>query len=130
MSTLKLSTISNPEGTSTAAVNAVISGYAKAWVQYNAVTQVILASYNVSSVTYVSTGQFTVNFTNAFADTNYAVTGCAGGATAAVIDVSASILNIKNNSADSVSTGFLRVKTGYSDTTVVNYPYTSVACFR
>ena len=49
------------------------SGVAKAWVVYNSSAQTISASYNVSSVTYNSTGLFTVNFTNAFTDANYGV---------------------------------------------------------
>jgi len=47
------------------------SQLAKAWVNYNTIAQTILSSYNVSSVTYVSTGTFTVNFTTAFSDANY-----------------------------------------------------------
>ena len=48
-----------------------------AWVLYNGSTQTILDDYNVDSVTRHSTGQYTVNFTNSFSDTNYvAVPGC------------------------------------------------------
>jgi hypothetical protein len=48
---------------------------AKAWVSCNANTSpTINASFNVSSVVYNSTGNYTVNFTNAFADTNYCET--------------------------------------------------------
>jgi hypothetical protein len=47
---------------------------AKAWVNFNGdATPAIRASYNVSSITDNGTGDYTVNFTNAFADTNYAV---------------------------------------------------------
>ena len=64
-------TIQNGAGTSTSMDNAIY-GSAKAWVSYNLSTQTINASYNVSSVTYNATGDFTVNFTNAFSDTKYA----------------------------------------------------------
>jgi hypothetical protein len=50
-----------------------IYGSAKAWVHFvggNPAT--INASYNVSSVTYQSTGRYYVTFTNAFVDANYA----------------------------------------------------------
>jgi len=57
-------------GNSTAMDNAIY-GSAKAWVNYNGVTQTVRASYNVSSVTYNSTGLYTVNFTNAMVDANY-----------------------------------------------------------
>lgn len=45
---------------------------AKAWVNFNGVTTAtIRASFNVSSVTRNSTGDYTVNFTNALSDANY-----------------------------------------------------------
>jgi hypothetical protein len=53
---------------------------ALAWVNFNgAATPVIRSSYNVSSVTYISTGRYQVNMTTALADANYAgfVTGSA-----------------------------------------------------
>lgn len=46
---------------------------ALAYVAYNGVGQAILSSYNVSSVTYGGTGSYTVNFTNAFANTSYCI---------------------------------------------------------
>jgi hypothetical protein len=46
----------------------------KAWVNFDGVgAATIRASYNVSSVTYNGTGDYTINFTSAFADTDYAV---------------------------------------------------------
>jgi hypothetical protein len=45
----------------------------KAWVNYKGTaTRGINASYNVSSVTFNGTGDYTVNFTNAMTDANYA----------------------------------------------------------
>ena len=57
-------------GNSTSMDNAIY-GSAKAWANFNGSTAVIRASYNVSSITKNGTGDYTVNFTNAFADTNY-----------------------------------------------------------
>ena len=61
---------------------------AKAWINFNGVpTVAIRASFNISSVTRNSAADYTLNFTNAFADANYAViANCeyAGGASAAV----------------------------------------------
>lgn len=55
--------------------NSAYGAALKAWVNFNGVTTAsIRASLNVSSVTRNSTGDYTVNFTNAMADTNYAVT--------------------------------------------------------
>jgi hypothetical protein len=70
MSTLVAQTISN--GTvSTSSAN-VIQGSAKAWVNFNGNSTSIRASYNVSSITNNGAGDFTVNFTNALEDANYA----------------------------------------------------------
>jgi hypothetical protein len=47
----------------------------KAWVNFDGTptTPSIRASYNVSSVTKNSTGNYTINFTNALSDANYSV---------------------------------------------------------
>lgn len=50
----------------------------KAWVNFNGTgTVAIRAAHNVSSITDNSTGNYTVNFTAALADGNYAVSGFA-----------------------------------------------------
>jgi hypothetical protein len=76
MSTLVAQTISN--GTVSTSSTNVIQGSAKAWVQSSGTAGGVLASYNVSSVTRRTTGQYTVSFTNAFTDTNYTVAGMVG----------------------------------------------------
>ena len=46
---------------------------AKAWINFNGTgTVAIRDSFNVSSITDVTTGVYTVNFTNAMANNNYA----------------------------------------------------------
>lgn len=77
MSTLVAQTISNGS-ISTSTAN-VING-AKAWVNWDGLTgggNTIRASYNVSSITNAGSGVYTVNFTNALTDANYAVAGIA-----------------------------------------------------
>jgi hypothetical protein len=50
-----------------------MTGICKAWVNFNGVgTVAIRSSYNVSSITDNGTGLFTVNFTTAMPNTNYA----------------------------------------------------------
>jgi hypothetical protein len=56
---------------------AVTAGEAKAWLSYNGIAGTFRASYNVSSVTNNGTGDFTIYFTNALTDGNYAITGTA-----------------------------------------------------
>jgi hypothetical protein len=47
----------------------------RAWVNFNGTgTVAIRASFNVSSITDNGTGDYTINFTTALADANYAVT--------------------------------------------------------
>lgn len=54
-------------------------GVAKAWVVFTSTgTLAILSSYNISSVTDGGVGNFQLNFTTAFSDTNYS---CHGGGT-------------------------------------------------
>jgi hypothetical protein len=72
--TLTISTLS--DGTNSTSSTNPILGSAKAWVNWNpTATPTINASYNVSSITYVGTGQYTVNITNAFVDNKYVTAG-------------------------------------------------------
>jgi hypothetical protein len=72
MSTLNTVNITN--GTDSITVEGAVKGSAKAWVNFNGTGVVaIRASYNVSSITDNGTGSYTVNFTTAMPDVNYAV---------------------------------------------------------
>lgn len=53
----------------------------RAWVNFNGTTSpgTVRASFNVSSVTRNGTGDYTINFTTALADANFAVTGTGEG---------------------------------------------------
>lgn len=68
---LTISTLNNDTGV--LATQNGMTGICKAWVSYNATTQTIRNSFNVSSVTYNSTGDFTVNFTTAMPSAEYSV---------------------------------------------------------
>jgi hypothetical protein len=72
-------TLTLPATTGTV-LNDATCGVCRAWVNFTGVTTTsIRSSFNVSSVTYVSTGKYTVNFTNTLADANYALAlGVAG----------------------------------------------------
>jgi len=77
--TLVITTLS--DGTSSTSATDIVNGSAKAWVNFNGTgTVAIRASYTVSSITDNGTGDYTVNFTNAFADTNYVALVSAGNA--------------------------------------------------
>jgi len=69
--TLTISQLS--DGTNSTSSTNCIQGSAKAWVTFTGVSSgVVVGSYNVSSVTKNSTGDFTINFTNALPNANYA----------------------------------------------------------
>jgi hypothetical protein len=80
--TLVLDTLQNGAGTASTSADNVIRGCAKAWVNFNGssgASPVIRASYNVSSVTRNSTGDYTITFSTALADANYASLFTPGG---------------------------------------------------
>jgi len=69
------------DGTTSVGTSYVVNGSAKAWVNFNgAGTVAIRDSFNLSSLTDVDTGNYTVNFTNAFANTNFVSQGSASTA--------------------------------------------------
>lgn len=75
MSTARFNTLQNAAGSKSVPVDTVVDGSAKAWVNFNGTgTVAIRAAFNVSSITDNGTGNYTVNFTTAMTDANYAVT--------------------------------------------------------
>ena len=64
-----------------------MTGIAKAWVLYNGVAQTVTNSFNISSITRNSAGNYTVNFTTAQTNANYCVSGSSetGGGTSNIM---------------------------------------------
>jgi len=87
MSTIKANTLLHSDGTTTTqpSIPALDQRMAKAWVNFDGSGTVsIRGSYNVSSLTDNGAGDYTVAFTTAMANTNYAVaTGHNNGYTSA-----------------------------------------------
>ena len=73
--TSTITTLNAPSGV--LATQNGMNGIAKAWVYFNSAGNII-NSFNVSSVTFVSTGNWTVNFTSAL-PTYYVSVGCNDG---------------------------------------------------
>jgi hypothetical protein len=93
MSTLRVSTIQDTAGSNSSTPAAIANGIAKAWVNFNGTgTVAIRAQYNVSSITDNGVGLYAINFTNALADTNYAIS-----ATASPV-YNGAVINTGNNS--------------------------------
>ncbi len=111
MSTLVAQTISN--GTvSTSSAN-VIQGCAKLWINFNGSTAAIRASYNVGSVTKNATGRYTINFTNAFADSNYSVSGMSQN----IDEMGVQIDGVYDTSPTTMTTTALKINTARDSTT-------------
>ena len=109
------------------------SQLAKAWVNFNSSSGsscVIRASYNVSSVTYNGTGDYTVNFTTAMADANY-VTNITmqRGDGAGNNPGFANIYATSGNAYTSVTTTTVRITTSNASASAMNVPYAGVAVF-
>jgi hypothetical protein len=74
-----------------------IGTFCRAWVNFNGTgTVAIRASFNVSSITDNGTGDYTVNFTTAMSDANYAYS-------------SGSVNNFGSMYLSSIATGSLRL---------------------
>jgi hypothetical protein len=68
MSTLRVNTIQNAAGSGTPSIN----GLATVWVNFDGSgTIAIRGSFNVTSLTDIGVGRYTVNFTNALSTANY-----------------------------------------------------------
>lgn len=121
MSTLRTNTLSNAAGSASVPVDTVISGSAKAWVNFNGTgTVAIRAAFNVSSITDNGAGDYTINFTTAMPDANYSATANAAETTGAVRAVSA----VAN------TTTTCRLRTGVPGVSFNDCDIVSVAVFR
>jgi hypothetical protein len=75
---LTISTLNNDTGV--LATQNGMTGIAKAWVYFNGLgAATVNGSFNISSVTFVSTGNYTVNMTTAMPNANYCICACNSG---------------------------------------------------
>lgn len=95
---------------STVSGSAPIS-FCRAWVNFNGTgTLAVRGSFNVSSVTDNGTGDYTVNFTTAMSDVNYA----ANTSVAAEYASAATVLRQSTEYSVARATSSLRLYTGYT----------------
>lgn len=81
MSTLRIDTLAERDGSESVPVDTVIHGSAKAWVNFNGTGTVSKnASFNVGTVTDNGVGDYTINFDTPMPDTNYATAGMGNNA--------------------------------------------------
>lgn len=98
--TLTISTLS--DGTNSTSATNCIKGSAKAWVQFAGASGTIAGSFNVSSVTRNSTGNYTINYTTAMPNTNYAPVLSAGETGNADSNANARISNVATTSTSMI----------------------------
>lgn len=115
-------TIQNSAGTE-------IGTLCRAWVNFNGSTAAIRASFNVSSVTRNGTGDYTVNFSSALPDVNYApsiqrggATSTGSGGTGVGTDVPSALVTISTSSLRIACFTYVGSNNGrsYADDTYVN----------
>jgi len=102
----------------------------RAWVSFSATTPTISNNGNVSSVTKIATGNFTVNFTSAMPDANYAFTG--GAMKADTSDDGNIICQVGGYSSNTPKTTSVRCTTRLVSSigTTTESAYTTVMVFR
>jgi hypothetical protein len=101
----------------------------KAWVNFNGTgTVAIRASYNVSSITDNGTGDYTVNFTTAFADANYSPVVSYRFPSSG--DQNSTLSCPVNGTAPTTSAIRMRHANAYGGGSAVDTDYISVAIFR
>jgi hypothetical protein len=121
-------TLTLPATTGTVLNDATV-GVCRAWVNFNGTgTVAIRASFNVSSITDNGTGDYTVNFTTAISDANYAPTFMIRNSVTARFETAV----IRGDVAPTTTS--LRFVTGISTFGVDNYlqdvPLVAIAIFR
>jgi len=92
--------------TNTSSVNS--TQLCKAWINFGYISSSMTtrASYNVSSVTRNGSGNYTINFTSAFADANYAAVGLTSRNYNGSSNMSITSLTPGNNAQTQTSSGF------------------------
>jgi hypothetical protein len=129
MSTAKFDTLSTLDGSQSVPVNTVAQGSAKAWVNFNGTgTVAIRASFNVSSITDNGAGDYTVNFTTALLDANYAAVVTSSAMQNSVTGKFTNIVGVTGRNT-TPTTSALRVFSGYT-TGTFDEDYVNVAIFR
>jgi hypothetical protein len=119
----RITTLADSAGANTSTPAAIASGIAKAWVNFNGTgTVAIRASYNVSSITDNGTGDYTVNFTTAMVDANYALVSTSG--------TGGRILSAKDTGTYPPTTTTIRLRNTTGGGTDEDPSYAFVAIFR
>ena len=117
MSTIKVTNIQDTSGNNSSTSEEIFEGRSKAWVNFDGSgTVAIRDSFNVTSITDNSTGNYTTNFTNAMANDDYAAI-CGYQASSSLTYV----VNTVSQATGSVRHQFLNYASGLAlDQSIVN----------
>jgi len=98
----------------------------RAWVNFDGTTSppTIRGSGNVTSVTRAATGDYTITFTNAMPDANYAITGTSA------VSATGAVARIVSPVPADIATGSLRIRTSNDTGVFENGSVISIAIFR
>jgi len=121
------------DGTNSTSTTNAIQGSAKAWANFNGTTSPsIRASYNISSFTRTSSGTYTVTFTNALSDANYAPVISTSGDSTGSFTVSpyGSQINAASGALVTPTTTGFSFYTNWNGSGTQNPTYISIAVFR
>lgn len=130
MSTIKAETLSTLGGSYSVPTETLARGACRAWVNFNGTgTVAIRASFNVSSITDNAVGDYTVNFTTAMEDANYA-TACGGVADNNSTGSFGWKTNLVGRSGGSSQTGSVRVGATNLAGALTDLAEMTVAIFR
>ena len=127
MSTIQTETLSTPSN-ATVPVDTVVNGTAKAWVNFNGTgTVAIRRAFNVASITDNGTGNYTLNFTTAMTDANYAWSGSYGADNSSTQGFIAGVASVALATSKTASS--LRINSAYGTGTANDIASVSVTIF-
>ena len=107
MSTLKVNTIQDSSASNASTTEHIFQGRAKVWINFDGTGTVSTRdSFNVSSLTDNGTGDYTISFTTAMANTNYAV----ATTQPAQHNFTQAILGVEQDHTNAFATGSIRVQ--------------------
>ena len=107
MSTLKVNTIQDSSASNASTTEQIFQGRAKVWINFDGTGTVSTRdSFNVSSLTDNGTGDYTISFTTAMANTNYAV----ATTQPAQHNFTQAILGVEQDHTNAFATGSIRVQ--------------------
>jgi len=135
MSTVKAANLQNTGSGAPAFQNSSgteIGQLCKAWVNFNGTgTIAIRSSFNVSSLTDNGIGDYTITFTNAMADGNFAVAGSARyGDSAGLGTMRAFFISSIGTLANAMATSSVRVGIAYANGGSEDVQVVTAAIFR